>query len=140
MSNDTKIELYTKQIEQKEKDLGPKPRKVFKTNGVISFNDVSINLNTLNNEKKCIQFLMELAIRQVAFSQVAEWTGEKELKIDNFTLQEYLEDGKLMLSIAKWDEQKKTLDAMKLQLSNLLSEEGKRTKAIENIGAALGLE
>lgn len=141
MSNDNKIVEYRKKVEAKRTSLGNKPKKVFKTNGVFKHTTFSENLNLLNTVEKCREFLAVVAILEVANQQVNKWLDREDvLKSGEYSLEDYVDDVKLMVSIAEWEEEKRKLADMDAQLKELMSNEGKTAEAIADIGAALELD
>ena len=141
MSNDNKIAEYRKQVEDKHNKLGPKPKKVFSTNGIIYLADGSVNLNLLSTPEKCIDLLLDLAVLEIANKQVNTWLARKDpLMMKGYSIEQYVSDVKCMLSLTMWEQEKKKLTDMNNKLTDLLSNEGKTAEAISYIGSDLGLD
>lgn len=142
-ANDKQIEQYRQTVETKRTELGTEPRPAYATNQLIQldpFDSKKLNLNLLNSVEKCVETVRLIMLQAQAQDAANQALGTNiQLKIGGYTTDEWIGDIKSRLEVIEWKAEKVKLDAMDKKLSELLSEDAKKAKAIEDIAGELGL-
>lgn len=142
-ANDKKIEQYRQTVEAKRADLGERPRPAYATNQLLKLdpNDSKkVNLNLINTPAHCVEVTRQLMVQNMAHDEANAALGTDEpFNIDGYAVTQWIDDIKLRLSVIRWNAEKVKLDAMDKKLAGLLSEDAKKSKAIDDIASELGL-
>lgn len=138
MSNDAKIRQYTKQIEEKRNNLGPKPKVAYKTNALIELDGGKINLNTLTRESQCVEIAGQLLVEGDIIDRGNAALGASvPCTYGDFDITDWLNDLKQRRDVIVWEAKKKQLTALESKLKSLLSDDAKTADAIADIAALL---
>ena len=133
--NDKKIKALLSATEAKRKELGTKPKPVWKTNGVIE----STNINTINSTDKCVVLASRLMLEMSSTRDACEFLGVP-LKGSEHAgyLKDALDDLKLRAQIVLWEAKKKELQTLEKRLKDLRSSDAKTEDALADISKLLG--
>lgn len=132
-------QLMTKVATQKEA-LGTKPKVSWKTNGVFQFDKTNhLNMNTVNDSGKLVLALAHLLVQNTSTLEAAKMLNVNPPKFDwsGYSIEDWIEDFKMRLSIISWEAKKAQLDATQAKLSQLVSEEARTEMELENIAKSL---
>jgi len=138
--NDEKIKKLMKVVETKRKALGEKPKTAWNTNGIFKYDGQNhINLNTVHDSNVLVQALAHILTSNASNIEAANLLGVEtvEAQHDGYSLGEWTKDFKLRVSQIEWDAEKNKLNALEIQLKNLISEDAKTDMALDEITAAL---
>lgn len=142
MSNDVKIEQYRKTIEEKRIELGEKPRAHYTTNALLKLPEAGLtcNLNLLNTIPACVDITQQLLMHTQFRDKANELLGTNvPYVIGNYTVEQWVADIKIRVSIIEWEAGNKKLQAMDKKLADLRSNDAKTADAIGDIAKELDL-
>ena len=135
-NNDAKIKTLLATIEAKRSNLGTKPKAVWRTNGILKFNDGTLaNINALTHTDKCVEAVAFLLKEQSFRKEAAKLL---EVEYTDQSIDDYVQDFKLRVAILKWETEKRKLEALESKLKDLRSEDAKTSDAISEIMSDLG--
>jgi hypothetical protein len=140
--NDDMIKQLMAKVAVQKEALGAKPKVSWKTNGVFQFDkDSHLNLNTVSNEDKLVTALAHLLAQNSDTTEAAKILGVKPPKFlwCGYSVEDWVEDFKMRLSVLSWEARKTQLDATQAKLSQLVSEEARTEMELENIAKSLGV-
>lgn len=138
MSNDKSIKQYRDAVTAKRKALGDKPKLAYITNALLDLNGERVNLNTLTTEEKCVELVTILVARSSFMTEANELLGTNvNVSVGDYTIDQWIADIKLRVSLLAWERNKKKLTAMDKKLAGLRSEDAKTSDAIASIAAEL---
>ena len=130
-NNDAKIKTLLSTIETKRANLGTKPKAVWKTNGVLKFNDgTHMNINAVTHTDRCVEAVAYLLGQQSFVKEAQKLLG---VEYESLAIDDYLQDFKLRASILKWESEKRKLEVLENKLKDLRSEDAKTSDAISDI-------
>ena len=130
--NDEKILELKKQIENKRQIL--KKQNVSYspiTNCLLVLDKVTYNLHVENLE------LMLIKVNMMVIAAKDAGLNPSEFIISGFSLNDWLEDIKGLLSVQRYKKENNKLNELEKQLTNLLTEDKKVELEIENLAALL---
>lgn len=130
--NDDKILELKKQIENKKQILN-KQKIMYspKTNCLLVLDKITYNLHVENLELMLIKInMMIMAAKDVGINP-------SEFIVSGFSLNDWFEDIKGLLSMQKYKKENNKLNELENQLTNLLTEDKKVELEIENLAALL---
>jgi hypothetical protein len=138
-TNDTKIKTLLQTIENKNKEIGERPKAHWETNGVLPVAN-GININTINSVDRCIEIAAQLIMQKGSYEQACIFLGIKDTNSLGINLlNEYLNDLKLKVKIIQWDTEKKKIQAFEKKLKDLRSEDLKTEEILSDIASDLDL-
>ncbi len=141
--NDERIKELIKITEAKKAALGTKPKAAWKTNGIfkVAMVEKHLNLNTVNNVETLVDALAALLIYRTSIQEAEKILGLQlsERQHDGYPLSDWVADFKLRISMIKYDEEKKKIEALETQLKSLISEDCKTEMALDEITKSLGI-
>lgn len=142
-ANDQKIEQYRQAVEAKRSELGERPRPNYVTNQLLKLDPTDskkLNLNLISTPAHCVEVVRQLMIQSMAHDKANDALGtDIKFEIDGYTIDDWISDIKSRLSVIQWNNKKVNLDAMDRKLAELLSEDAKKAKAIDDFAGELGL-
>ena len=139
MSNDAQIKKFRVAVEAKRKALGTKPKTTYITNALLDLNGDKVNLNTLTTIDKCVELVTILVARQNFMTRANELLGtDVNPSVGDYTIDQWIADIKLRVSVLLWEAEKKSLTAMDKKLAALRSEDARTSDAIADIATQLG--
>jgi len=140
--NDVLIKELMAKVEEQTKALGAKPKASWSTNGIFKYSDPTnyFNINVVSDPTVFASALGFLVMYKEHYdrgcnmlclfeSDVYTWNG--------YTVDQWKEDFNTRISIIQYDKKKKVLDATKVKLNGLVSEEAKTEMALEEIAKLL---
>lgn len=132
--NDEKIKVLLKNIENKKKTIGNKPRGLWETNGNIN----GKNINTINTIDSCISLAAELFSTINLYKESCTFL-EVDIPSNDLVkgIQAALNDVKLRSKMIKWDYENKKLVLMENQLKDLRSEDAKTEDTLAEFESSL---
>lgn len=137
MSNDVKIKEFRATVEAKREALGSKPKVAYTTNALLELDGAKVNLNTLS-DMQCVDLTSRLlAMTHFNDEANARLGTNLKIKLGDFTVDQWIADIRLRVTLLAWEAGKKKLTAMDQQLAKLRSEDAKTADAIANIAAQL---
>lgn len=132
--HDKKVKDLLAAVDKKRAELGPKPKAIWKTNGIVG----GTNINTLNTKERCIEVAArllqedEFTVRACKFLEISTENSERAEY-----LKDALDDLKLRVSIVKWEAEKKKLTDMENKLKDLRSEDLKTEDELSKLESEL---
>lgn len=140
MSQDTRVNELMEKVEAQRKALGAEPRFSPITNAKFHFDkETYFNLHVQTDICRFVRALAML-LEQSSHHQ----TACERLGLDipflwyGYSLEDWETDFKGRIAALQWRDRKKQLDATERKLAELLSEEGKTSKALDEIAGLLG--
>lgn len=139
-NNDAIIKVLMEKLEEKKSFLGPKPRKVLKTNGLFKREGERININTVSNPITLAGALGFLIAQETAFKEAcSRLSVNGEFLWDGYSVSDWEEDFRDRIAVIEYEKQKKSIEENKSKLASLVSEEAKTEMELEKIKKSLGL-
>lgn len=130
--NDEKILELKKQIENKRQALNKQEFSYSPiTNCLLVLDKVTYNLRVENLE------LMLIKVNMMVMAAKDAGLNPSEFIISGFSLNDWLEDIKGLLSVQRYKKENNKLNELEKQLTNLLTEDKKVELEIENLAALL---
>lgn len=132
MTNDDKIIKLKETIEQKRVELGKEPRFVPVTSCLLKVDfSINTNIHTLNDINSINNALLVLGLYELAAEK--QGISTKEVELNDFTLEDWLNDLKSKKNQLEYRKKKKELDGLETKLTGLMSETKKTELAINDI-------
>lgn len=136
INNDERISQLLQSIEKKKKELGPRPRVSYITNGNICIGTTLVNINTLTSVNSIALYVAELLSKQHFLQEAEKLLGihaNDTLKEHASTNDDYIHDLKLRFEVLNWEIKNKQLKAMEADLKKLVSEDTRTAMQIDEI-------
>ena len=131
-THDEKVQALLKQVNDKKKSLGTKPRGNW-NNGVID----GQNINTATIDK-CVELAAKLISEKASVTDACVFLGlDPDINKRTSVIDGALEDLKLRVAILNYDLEKRKLAVLEKQLKDLRSEDLKTADALSDIMDAL---
>lgn len=133
-NNDEKIKELLEVIELKKKNLGEKPKALWKTNGLLKI-ETDVNINTITTIHKCIDSAASILATKHFKTEAAKLLDvpSQDLLWNGYSFEDWIHDIKLRASMITWDSDKKKLISLESKLSDLRSQDAKTADAISSI-------
>lgn len=141
--NDTRIkEMLSKIKVQIDEHLKNKPKTSYSTNGIFkdkSSIDAIININAITDIKIFISIVANLLEKNEYYKKSVELLAIKadDIKIDGYTVDEWISDIKQRIDTINWTAKRKQLQDAHEKLNCLISEEAKTSLELDSISAIL---
>ena len=139
--HDEQVQALMAKVAEKKVALGPRPKKVLVTNGLLKFSDVAhVNLNTLNDLDDLLMSYARILQRHHTLMAAADdlEAGAYTPTFSGYTLEDWREDFMFRVQLIAWQKKESELNAMSKQLESLVSEDLKTATALDKILKALG--
>lgn len=139
--SDKKIQDLIAKIEKDEIELAALGRKIspWRTNGSFSFNSKTFNIHTISDETVIIDAVANLLSKKNNLKEACDLLGldAPVFKHEGFTFDDYLTDFKNRLLKITQSKQKAKLKTAKKRLEQLMSEDLRTAKELEEIERSL---
>lgn len=134
MTIDEKISSLLLVIEKKKKEISDTERPSWKTNSFFYYYDKNINIKTINTTEE-IQNLLSYLIREYQSWKEASLILNSSLVFtnNNFRYQDWVDDLTCRYNQITIAEKRKELNCLEKRLNNLMSDDLKRAKEINEI-------
>lgn len=124
--HDEQVKLLMGQVEEKKKALGPRPKAVLATNGVLKISQSEhVNLNTLSDMEALVKaYVYPFHQHHLAVTAAAD-LGILDHKpmISGYPLEDWKTDFTFRMQLIAWNKKEADLNAMSRKLDSLVSED-----------------
>ena len=134
--NDERIIELKKQIEEKKKELGKQPRFSPVTTCLFNRAGERVNIHTLTSVKDINSMLVFFNIYVMSAKDLG--IDCSEVRIDGFSVTDWIEDLKSKRAVVEYTEKKEQLTLLERKLDKLLSDDKKTELEIDAIADLLG--
>jgi len=142
--NDVVIKELLEQVEKQKNELGTKKRSSLITNGLFKSDNITININTVNDVDIILKVVANLIINRNAYYEACEVlnisTDEYKFKYGRYSYDEWITDFKSRIQIIEWNKRKKKLEITQAKLSKLMSEDARTASELDAIKAEMGIK
>lgn len=140
-NNDKAIQDLLKKVEEQTKALGKPIKPTWNTNGVFPWEaGGALNINVCNDPIQLVYILGKLVSKRTGFTEAYKILGLDDkavFKYKGYTFDEWAEDLQTRISIIKYNEKKKLLDASKAKLQSLMSEDARTETELNKLAELL---
>lgn len=141
MSNiDDQVRELIKLVNDKESGIKEATNPIWETNCVYKMDNITRNIRSISDVDDAISLYKRILSDYKNHNEACKDLGlELEYKFNNFTLEQWKNDFKNVVSNITLSREKKNLSILKSKLDNLVSEDERKRIELESIKRELGL-